>query len=348
VFFTFNFTMMGSYRIRTISSLRRSISLAGTSQRTERPFFSSANKQGWAVNACGPVEQLDTEDKTDHRVQCEIDNTGIARVTLNRPSKMNALDMAMFEAIADTCASLKSNLDVRAVILSGSGRAFCTGLDVPSLLKLKNHPVQSMARLLERSHANKDRDSSEQKVISNLAQDVGYLWRDLPVPVIACLHGSCLGGGLQIALGADIRLVTPDCKLSVMEAKWGLIPDMSASVTLRELVRIDVAKELTMTGRVVSGEEAAELGLATRCVEDPIQEAETLAEQILQRSPDSIAMTKKLYQQTWVAPEEYCLRLETKLQKKLLGSWNQLAASGRNFGWSLPYFQRKSDEKEVG
>jgi enoyl-CoA hydratase/carnithine racemase len=339
---------MGSYRIRTVSSLYRSLSYAGTLQRPERSFYCSTKTQGWSVNACGPVDRtIDTEDKTEDRVQCEIDAAGIARVTLNRPTKMNALDMAMFEAIADTCASLKANRTIRAVILSGSGRAFCTGLDVPSLLKLKNHPVQSMARLMERSRANSDRDTAEQKVISNLAQDVGYLWRDLPVPVIACLHGMCYGGGMQIALGADIRLATPDCKLSVMEAKWGLIPDMSASVTLRELVRIDVAKELTMTGRVVSGTEAAELGLVTRCCTDPLEEAEILAQQILQRSPDSVAMTKQLYQQTWVAPEEYCLRLETKLQKKLLGSWNQLAASGRNFGWRLPYFQRKKDEKEV-
>jgi enoyl-CoA hydratase/carnithine racemase len=118
-----------------------------------------------------------------------------------------------------------------------------------------------------------------------------------------------------------------------MEAKWGLIPDMSASVTLRELVRIDVAKELTMTGRVVSGQEAADLGLVTRCCDDPLQEAESLAEEILQRSPDSVAMTKQLYQQTWVAPEEYCLRSKRNYRKNF-GSWNQLA-SGRNFGWSF-------------
>lgn len=342
--------MMGSYQKRALLALYRSMSLVGTSQRPERSFYSSAKKQGWAISACGPIDKEENSsnstdngqgegDQTANRVQCQIDSTGIARVTLNRPSKMNALDMPMFEAIADTCASLKSNRKVRAVILSGSGRAFCTGLDVPSLLNLKNHPVKSMTRLLESS-----RDNDQQR-ISNLAQDVGYLWRDLPVPVIACLHGMCYGGGMQIALGADIRLVTPDCKLSVMEAKWGLIPDMSASVTLRELVRIDVAKELTMTGRVLLGQEAAELGLVTRCCADPVQEAETLVEQIVQRSPDSIAMTKQLYQQTWVAPEEYCLRLETELQKKLLGSWNQLAASGRNFGWKIPYFQRKRDEK---
>lgn len=198
-----------------------------------RSFFASAPKREDASSK---------EEEEDRRVTVEIDKQGIARVTLNRPSKMNALDMHMFEAIAETAASLKNNKAIRAVILSGSGRAFCTGLDVTSIVT--NKPVASVARLLERKENNK---------LSNLAQDVGYLWRDLPVPVIACLHGMCFGGGMQVALGADFRLATPDCKLSVMEAKWGLIPDMSASVTLRELVRIDVAKELTMTGRVILG-----------------------------------------------------------------------------------------------
>jgi enoyl-CoA hydratase/carnithine racemase len=340
---------MGYYRKRTVSSLYRYLSISPQRPGRLCSFFSSSNAKkdsAAAANANEPVGNTDTEDSSSssdssdnkaNRVQCQIDtNTGIARVTLNRPSKMNALDMKMFEAIADTAVSLKSDRSIRAVILSGSGRAFCTGLDVPSFLR--HQPIKSMTRLMERTN-------HDGQIVSNLAQDVGYLWRDLPVPVIACLHGMCLGGGLQIALGCDIRLATPDCKLSVMEAKWGLIPDMSASVTLRELLRIDVAKELTMTGRVVSGTQAAELGLVTRCVDDPLQEAEILAELIVQRSPDSVAMTKQLYQQTWVAPEEYCLRLETELQKKLLGSWNQLAASARNFGWKLPYFQRKRDEK---
>jgi len=296
------------------------------------------------------------------RVETTIDSNGIAHVSLARPDKLNALDLPMFETIAAEASKLKSDKSLRAVILSGKGRAFCTGLDVKTILR--NNPKTAMDRLLERP-------SGFSYKSGNLAQNVGYLWRDLPVPVIAVLHGMCFGGGMQIALGADFRFVTPDCKLSIMEAKWGLIPDMSASVTLRELVRIDVAKELTMTGRVFTGEEAAALGLVTRCVEDPMAEAETLAKEIIQRyvmikmillfsvcvnhcsaqsfpplssscrSPDSVALTKQLYQQTWVAPEEYCLTVETDLQKKLLASWNQLAASGRNFGVKIPYFQRK-------
>ena len=172
----------------------------------------------------------DTSDSTSFRVETTIDSNGIARVCLNRPDKLNALDLRMFEAIAAEATKLKDNKSIRAVILSGKGRAFSTGLDVKAILK--SNPKKTMDRLLERPLGCN----------GNLAQDVGYLWRDLPVPVICVLHGMCFGGGMQIALGADFRFATPDCKLSIMEAKWGLIPDMSASVTLRELVRADVAK----------------------------------------------------------------------------------------------------------
>ena len=255
---------------------------------------------------------------------------------------MNALDMSMFESIAGAAAQLRDDPSVRAIILSGDGRAFCTGLDVKSVANVGSNPLKNVERLLERP-SGYGRPYPEGTSIGNLAQDVGYLWRDIPVPVIASLHGMCFGGGMQIALGADMRFATPDCKLSVMEAKWGLIPDMSASVTLRELVRIDVAKELTMTGRIITGEEAAELGLVTRCVADPMEESIKVAEEIVARSPDSVAATKRLYQETWVAPEVTCLKEETIIQRQLLASYNQLAASGRNFGIKIPYVKRKDD-----
>jgi len=275
---------------------------------------------------------------------------GIQNVVLSRPSKMNALDMSMFESIAAAAAQLRDDPSVRAIILSGEGRAFCTGLDVKSVANpLKeggggcHNPLRNIERLLERPSGYGRPYPGGTTSLGNLAQDVGYLWRDLPVPVIASLHGMCFGGGMQIALGADMRFATPDCRLSIMEAKWGLIPDMSASVTLRELVRIDVAKELTMTGRTITGEEAAELGLVTRCVEDPMEESIKVAKEIVARSPDSVAATKRLYQETWVAPEEHCLKEETIIQRQLLASYNQLAASGRNFGVKIPYADRKDD-----
>lgn len=253
---------------------------------------------------------------------------GIMHVELNRPNKMNSLDLPMFKAICATALRLQKDASVRCVILSGKGKAFCSGLNVKEIGK---SPMDSK-KLLERPAGTE---------VTNMAQDAAYLWRLVPCPVIAVVHGSCFGGGLQIALGADFRISTPDCKLSVMEAKWGIIPDMSASITLRELVRIDVAKELAMTGRVISGIEAAQLGLVTRCAVDPMLEALTLAKEISAQSPDSVAFNKVLFNETWLVPDEDALKLETELQKQLIPSWNQFAASARNFGKSIPYIARK-------
>ena len=268
------------------------------------------------------------------RVEANIDSKGIARVVLNRPDKLNAVDLPMFEAIAETASNLRNDRSVRAVVISGKGRAFCSGLDVKGVM---NSPQKQMGRLLTRPSGY----GAEGNEIGNLAQDVSYLWRELPVPVLAAIHGPCFGAGLQIALGADMRYATPDCQLSVMEGKWGLIPDMAASVTLRELVRIDVAKELTMTGRIVSGKEAADIGLVTTTCEDPLAHAESVATALVEKSPDALRSAKELFHRTWTATEKECLQIETELQEKLLVSWNQLAASGRAFGWDIPYSKRK-------
>jgi len=289
--------------------------------------------------------------KSTDRVSIKIDaSTGICHVQLNRPSKLNAFDLAMFEALAETAHNLKKDRSIRAIILSGRGRTFSTGLDVKAILKERN-PMKIIQRLLERRsrtfHAFPDDDDEDDtnssSITSNLAQDVSIMWRELNMPVIAVLQGMCYGAGLQVALGADFRYSTPDCQLSIMEGKWGLLPDMGASIFLRELVRIDVAKELTMTGRIVSGKEASNLGLVTRVCEDPMKEADLFAEQLIKNSPDAIAAAKQLFQGTWAATsDEESLLLETRLQKKLLVSWNQLAASGRStVGWNFPYIKRK-------
>src|SRR5882724_217050 len=183
---------------------------------------------------------------------------GVADVRLNRPEKMNALDSAMFEGIVETGAALARDRALRAVVVSGEGRAFCAGLDFGSFMGMANRERPA------RSLVDRDADS-----VANFAQRAAYVWTELPVPVIAAVHGVAFGGGLQIALGADIRFVTPDAQLSVMEIKWGLVPDMSGTQTLRRLVRLDVAKELTFTGRIVSGTEAERLGLVTRVMESP-------------------------------------------------------------------------------
>ena len=263
---------------------------------------------------------------------------GIVNVVLSRPNKLNSLCIPMFEAIAEAASMLQNdrelNKDLRVVIISGEGRAFCSGLDAKGVAL--SGPKSSLNKLLKRPSGYGGDDGP-----GNLAQDVCYLWRKLPVPVIAVLHGYCFGGGLQIALGADFRFATPDCKLSIMESRWGLIPDMSASIVLRELVRIDVAKELTMTGRLIDAVEAESLGLVTRCVDDPMEEAMKVAREIIGRSPDSVAASKELFQTTWMEGDDAtCLEKETTLQLKLIGTWNQAAAAGRQFGINLPYWNK--------
>jgi enoyl-CoA hydratase/carnithine racemase len=310
---------------------------------------------------------------------------GIFDVQLNRPQKLNSLDIKMFFDIGETLSIIQRNykkMNIRCIILSGNGRAFCTGLDVPSMIKPSGEsdgmevsfPHQKMNRLLQRpsgydigSSIDDDSDDDDEKHdrkvgIGNLAQDVAFLWRTIPIPVISVLHGMCFGGGMQIALGTDIRIAASDCKLSIMEAKWGLIPDMSASITLRELVPIDVAKELTFTGRIINGVEAKQLGLVTKCIEESVvgrsstttasdekngrdiamNEAMKLAKDIVKQSPDAIAAAKVLYQRAWIdSSEEQCLDLESRLQKKLLPSWNQFVASTKQFGVKLSYTQQK-------
>ena len=261
------------------------------------------------------------------RVTVAIDD-GVADVRLNRPDKLNALDQAMFEALVDTGRRLSGERGVRAVLLSGAGRAFCAGLDFGSFMAMAGgeRPRRS---LMDRSE-----DSP-----ANFAQQAAFVWKTLPVPVIAAVHGVAFGGGLQIALGADIRLVAPDAQLSVMEVKWGLIPDMSGTQTMRHLVRLDVAKELTFTGRIVSGSEAVQLGLATRTSETPLESAHALAREIAGKSPDAIRAGKRLLDQAWQVSTAEGLRLEEEMQVSLMGSPNQVEAVQANMEKRAPKFR---------
>ena len=238
----------------------------------------------------------------------------VASVRMNRPDKLNALDAAMFEALIETGQRLAADRSVRAVVLSGEGRAFCAGLDFASFMGMLA------------SGGGLDLLARPEGSIANYAQLAGYVWRQVPVPVIAAVHGVTFGGGLQIALGADIRIVAPDAQLSVLEIKWGLIPDMSGTQTLRHLVRLDVAKELTFTGRVVSGTEAVALGLGTRLSEHPFDDAMKLAREISTKSPDAIRAGKKLLEATWFCGLEEGLQIEERIQRTLLGKPNQLEA----------------------
>jgi enoyl-CoA hydratase/carnithine racemase len=251
---------------------------------------------------------------SESRVRVAVEDH-VAVVTLTRPDKHNALDVPMFEGILGAAERLRSEPSVRAVVLHGEGPSFCSGLDIRSI----------MASGPERFVQELDDDPP------NWFQRAGYDWVRIPVPVIAAVHGNCLGGGLQIALGADIRIATPDARLSVMEVKWGLIPDMSITRTLPRLVRIDVAKELTYTGRVFSGQEAAEMGVVTRLAEDPLAAARELAAEIAARSPDAVRGAKRLYDESWTGSPEQTMALEAQLQRSLLGSKNQMAAVAAGF-----------------
>jgi enoyl-CoA hydratase/carnithine racemase len=256
---------------------------------------------------------------------------GVADVRLNRPEKLNALDAPMFEALVATGRSLAEDRSVRAVVLSGEGRAFCAGLDFGSF--------QAMAGSGERNRGARTLLSRDAGSPANFAQSAAWVWRDLPVPVIAALHGATFGGGLQIALAADLRLAAPDAQLSVMEVRWGLVPDMSGTQTLRHLVRLDVAKELTFTGRVVSGTEAAALGLATRACDDPRAEALRIAREIAEKSPDAVRAAKRLLNQSGVVAIEEGLALEEKLQLGLIGRPNQIEAVRANLEKRAPRFE---------
>jgi enoyl-CoA hydratase/carnithine racemase len=245
------------------------------------------------------------------RVRTELADH-VATVTLSRPEKHNALDPAMFAAIVAAAEEVRSTPGVRAVVLHGEGPSFCSGIDLTSLVSSESGFDGSLEAL--------------RGPVPNRFQRVAYDWVTMPVPVIAAIHGNCLGGGLQIALGADIRIATPDARLSVMEVKWGLVPDMSITQTLPRLVGIDVAKELALTARVVSGEEALAIGLVTRIADDPLAAARSLAAGIATKSPDAVRGVKRLFRDSWDRSPEQGLALEAAIQHGLIGSANQLAA----------------------
>lgn len=241
----------------------------------------------------------------------------VAQVILNRPDKRNGLDLAMFDAVVAAAAELAEAGDVRCVVINGAGPSFCAGLDFQSVMA----SPEGIQRLLREKVGD-----------ANLAQAIAWVWHELPMPVIAAVHGHCIGGGLQIALAADIRIVAPDTKLSVMEIDYGLIPDMSASKTLLRLVRPDIAKELTFTGRVFSGEEAVALGVATRTSDTPLEDSLALAHAIAARNPHAIRGTKALFDRAPELSVADSLALEAELQTPLLGSPNQLEALKAKMG----------------
>jgi enoyl-CoA hydratase/carnithine racemase len=249
---------------------------------------------------------------------------GIAHVTLDRAEKYNGLDLAMLRALVAVPKRIAADRDVRAVILAGAGKAFCAGLDFAWVSSSPAAFIRAGLKLPGRK--------------TNLFQQACWAWRELPVPVIAVLHGHCFGGGLQLALAADFRFATPDCELSIMEGKLGLIPDMTGSVTLRELVPMDVAKRLTMTAEIFDGRQAMSYGLVTGVSDEPLKEAEALAGQFLTCSPDAVAMTKRLLHETWRRSPRRAFWTETWLQVRLLRGANHRIARAANRAKETPVY----------
>ena len=267
------------------------------------------------------------------RITVDIKN-GVADVRLVRVDKMNALDDAMFSALVETGERLKKEPGVRVVVLSGEGRAFCAGLDMGNFGKM----------------ASGERKAGESSAGGNLvtdyrtpgganrAQHAVMVWNEIPVPVIAAIHGVAFGGGFQLTLGADMRFIAPDTKMSVMEIKWGLVPDMAGLVLMRRLLRDDVARELTYSGRIFTGEEAGKLGLATRVCADPRAEALALAAEIAGKNPNAIRAAKRLLNLATEADQATILKAESVEQVALIGSPNQVEAVKANMEKRAPAF----------
>lgn len=263
----------------------------------------------------------------EQRIKLEIKD-GIAFVTMTRADKYNALDWEMLNAHVDTAKKIRKDKSVRVVILQGEGKAFCSGLDFPKMTK---SPDKLLRGFLNYGVMK-----------TNLFQEVCWCWRKLPVPVIAVTHGYCFGGGVQIAMAADFRFTTADCDFSIMEMKWGLIPDMTGTITLREILPMDVLKELTMTARVFDAAEAKQLGLVTEVCDSPLDRAIELAEDIKTKSPDGIAATKALFHRTWWQSETDALATERNIQRKLLMGKNQRIAVKANFAKKAAKFLPRS------
>ena len=256
------------------------------------------------------------------RISVEITN-GVADVRLTRADKMNALDDAMFAALIETGNRLKTETGVRAVVLSGDGCAFCAGLDMGNFGKMAESgddtaakkPAKKRSNLAPRTHG-----------VANRAQYAAWVWREVPVPVIAAVHGVAFGGGFQVCLGADMRYVAPDTKMSVMEIKWGLVPDMAGTQLMRHLAREDIVRELTYTGRIFSGEEALSYGFATRLSDDPRALALETAKEIAGRNPDAIRASKRILNAAPYTDALAGLQSESVEQDEIIGSANQIEA----------------------
>ena len=275
------------------------------------------------------MSNMNDEKNYNDRVLVTI-NDGIADVRLDRADKRNALDPAMFDAISRAGKDLVTNKDIRAVVLSGNGTSFCAGLDFGSF--------QVMADSGSASTNSKSKDSQKENAgamatgaITHLAQQICWVWQEVPVPVIAAIQGHALGGGMQLALGADIRVAHPETQFAMREVHWGLIPDMTGTLMLSRLVRDDVAKDLVFSARVISGTQAHQFGVVTRISESPLEVAMQIAREIAERSPDAVRGAKALINRLSNAGAAEHFAEERRIIQSLIGKPNQVEAVMSNF-----------------
>lgn len=248
---------------------------------------------------------------------------GVADVRFNRADKLNALDRDQFEAIVETIATIEARSDIRCVVLSGEGRAFCVGLDLASL-----SDGSAIGDLMPRTHGD-----------TNLFQQAALGWRRLPIPVIAAVRGFAFGGGCQIMLGADVRIAAPDAEVSVMEMRWGLVPDVAGMALMRGLVRDDHLRDIVLTGRRIAAAEARELGLVTQVEDDPLAAALAMARTIAASSPDAVRAAKRLFNLPWETPTADVLLAESREQQTLLRSANHEEAVRAGLEKRAPLFR---------
>ncbi len=250
----------------------------------------------------------------------EVEN-GIAKVTLNRPDSLNALNLDLFNALIEVGETIKADKHVRVVVLSGAGKAFSAGIDMKLMKRLGE------INLDERTHG-----------IANLFQQAAWVWYELPVPVIAAVHGVCLGGGLQIITGADMRYIHPESKLSILEMKWGIVPDMSATQLWSRFVPEDIIRELTYTARTFSGVEANDYGFATRLTTTPLEDALETAQLIANKNPQAIRAAKRLIDNQIPRDAAAGLLAESVAQTALINTPNQIEAVMANMQKRAPKF----------
>lgn len=250
---------------------------------------------------------------------------GVADVRFNRPDKLNAVDEAQFRAIAATIDEIANRPDIRCVVLSGEGRAFCVGVDLEALAS-----SSALRDLMPRTHGD-----------ANLFQYCAWGWRQLPVPVIAAVRGFAFGAGCQIMLGADVRFATRDAEVSVMEMRWGLVPDVAGMALMRGLVRDDHLRDIVLSGRRVSAPEACELGLVTHLADDPHAAAMAMARSIAESSPDAVRAAKRLFNLDWETPDADVLLAESHEQEALLASDSHAEAVRAGQEKRPPIFQDK-------